>query len=220
MATWGVIFDWDGIIVDSRAQHEASWRRLADEERQPLPAGHFLRGFGMKNEYIIPQLLKWTEDPADVRRLSLRKETLYREIVQETGLKALPGVESLLRTLRDASIPCAVGSSTPRVNIDFVLERLGFRNAFDAVIAAEDVTRGKPDPEVFVKAAQALGQPAGRCVVFEDTLVGIEAARAGGMKVVAVTTTNPPERLVGADLIVERLSEVSVDLLARWFSGA
>src|SRR5580698_3167139 len=89
----GAIFDWDGVIINSGAQHELSWERLAKELNKPLPEGHFKLGFGMKNEVIFPELLKWTTDPREIHILSLRKEAIYREVVQEQGVTALPGVE-------------------------------------------------------------------------------------------------------------------------------
>lgn len=183
---------------------------MAAEERRVLPAGHFKRGFGMKNALIIPELLGWTRDPQEIRRLSQRKEALYREIVAETGITALPGVERLLASLQAAGIPCAVGSSTPRENIAFALDRLGLRHAFAHIVAAEDVTRGKPDPQIFLLAAQALRMPPTRCVVFEDTPVGIQAAKAAKMRVVAVATSHPVASLVEADRIVARLNELSI----------
>src|SRR5476651_1227619 len=96
----GAIFDWDGVIIDSSRQHEESWERLAAEEGRPLPENHFKAGFGKKNEWIIPNLLGWTQDQGEMHRLSLRKETLYRVIVLERGLVALPGVHDFLTRLR------------------------------------------------------------------------------------------------------------------------
>jgi beta-phosphoglucomutase-like phosphatase (HAD superfamily) len=101
-ASWGALFDWDGVIIDSRAHHEESWERLGRELGRPLPEGHFLKGFGRKNEFIIPEILGWTSEPEEIRRISLRKEALYREVVAEWGLEALPGVRTWLERLRDA----------------------------------------------------------------------------------------------------------------------
>src|SRR5579862_2551255 len=110
-ATWGAIFDWDGVIIDSSKAHEESWERLAREEQKPLPHDHFVKGFGRKNEFIIPELLGWTRNEAEVRRLSLRKEALYREVVCDRGQSALPGVRTWLERLRAHGVPCAIGSS-------------------------------------------------------------------------------------------------------------
>jgi HAD superfamily hydrolase (TIGR01509 family) len=214
----GVLFDWDGVIIDSSVQHEESWERLAQEERQSLPADHFKRGFGMKNERIIPELLGWAHDVAEIRRLSLRKEALYRDIVRERGIAALPGVAVFLSRLRDAGVPFSVGSSTHRENIDTILGVLGFTGLFSGIVTAEDVKLGKPHPDVFLKAAEKIGRLPGNCVVFEDAFVGIEAARAGGMKVVGVATTHPLGGLEAkVDRVVHQLDELSVsDLLALW----
>ena len=206
----GAIFDWDGVIINSAAHHEASWERLARELKRALPEGHFKKGFGMKNEVIIPGLLGWTSDPAEIAAISLRKEALYREVVRELGIAALPGVKTWLRRLRDAEIPCVIASSTHRENITATLEVLGLGKFFSAIVAAEDVKRGKPDPEVFLTAAKRIGADPASGVVFEDALVGIAAGRAAGMRVVAVATTEPRDRLAHADRVVDRLDELAV----------
>ncbi len=214
----GVIFDWDGVIIDSSGQHEESWERLAREERKPLPDGHFKTGFGKKNQWIIPNLLRWAEAAEEVDRLSLRKEAFYREIVVERGLKALPGVQVFLDRLRAGGVPCCIGSSTHRENITTILHVLGFEGRFDDMVTAEDVTHGKPDPAVFLQAAAKINRRPRRCVVFEDAFAGIEAARAGGMKVVGVATTHPVSDLTGkVDRVVQRLDELEVSDLQALF---
>ncbi|MEO7931947.1 MAG: HAD family phosphatase [Chthoniobacterales bacterium] len=217
MNSWGAIFDWDGVIIDSSRHHEESWERLAQEVGKPLPEGHFKRGFGMKNEWIIPNLLKWSEEVEEVGALSLRKEALYREVVADWGIEALPGVVDWLASLKSAGIPCVIGSSTHRLNIETTLDRLGLRDAFNDVVSAEDVTAGKPDPQVFLKASGKINVAPELCVVFEDAHVGIDAARRAGMKVIAVATTNPIEELGKADLAVHSLAELSLERMARLF---
>jgi beta-phosphoglucomutase family hydrolase len=206
----GAIFDWDGVIINSAAQHEISWERLAKECGKTLPENHFKRGFGMKNEVIIPELLGWTTVPTEIRLLSLRKEAIYREVVREQGMSALEGVESWLRVLRDEEIPCAIASSTHRENITTTLDVLGLGEFFSAIVTAEDVKRGKPDPEVFLTAAQRIGVEPRDAVVFEDALVGIKAAQAAGIRVVGVATTEPKDKLAHADWVVDRLDELNV----------
>jgi beta-phosphoglucomutase family hydrolase len=209
----GAIFDWDGVIINSAAHHEASWERLASECAQKLPEDHFKRGFGMKNEVIIPELLGWTSVPTEVRILSLRKEALYREIVKERGIEPLPGVREFLQTLKESEIPCAIASSTHRENIITTLDVLGLDDFFSFIVSGEDVQRGKPDPEVFLTAAGRLEVAPADAIVFEDALVGIAAAKAAGMRVVAVTTTEPKDKLSHADWVVDRLDELSVSQL-------
>ncbi len=217
-----VLFDWDGVIIDSSRPHEESWERLAAEEKKTLPSDHFTVGFGKKNEWIIPHLLRWTavDDGAQVKRLSLRKEALYREIIVERGLKALPGVHDFLERLKAAGVPNCIGSSTHRENITTILGVLGFEGLFGGMVTSEDVTHGKPHPDVFLKAAAKTGVPPARCVVFEDALPGIEAGHAGGMKVVGVATTHSAEVLRGkVHRVVTRLDELTVADLRALVSG-
>ena len=211
----GAIFDWDGVLIDSSAHHEAAWERLAKERGLPLPEGHFKRGFGMKNEVVIPKVLQWGDQPELVQELSLRKEALYREIILERGISTLPGAREWLEELHENGIPCVIGSSTHRLNIEVSLQVLGLKDFFASVVSAEDVSHGKPDPEVFLVAASRIDRPPSQCVVFEDALVGIEAAHRGGMKVVAVASTNPFEALKSADVVVHRLDELSIPQLEK-----
>lgn len=216
MPTWGAIFDWDGVIIDSSRHHEQAWERLAQEEGRTLPPGFFLRSFGMRNERVIRELLGWTDDPAVLQALSDRKEEHYRAIIRAEGIRPLPGVCPFLERLHQARVPCAVASSTPRRNIDCVIEQLGLPGSFQAIVAAEDVRHGKPHPEVFLRAAEALQLPPTRCAVFEDAHVGIQAALAAGMKVIGVATTHPAASLQEAHRIVHRLDELDIGELGRW----
>lgn len=211
----GAIFDWDGVIIDSSRYHQESWKLLAAREGRKLPPLYFKKSFGMRNETIIPEVLEWTNDPEEIARLADLKEEIYRDIMKKRGISPLPGVRTFLELLRSHRIPAAIGSSTPRRNITAALDSLGFGHYFHRIVAAEDVTAGKPDPQVFVRAAHELRLPPESCVVFEDALVGIQAARKGGMKVAAVTTTNPASALATADLVVNRLDEISISTLHR-----
>lgn len=219
MSEFAAIFDWDGVVIDSSALHERSWELLAEETRRILPEGHFLLGFGKKNQLIIPTILNWTHDEAEIEALSIRKEELYRELVKEQGVTILPGARELLAALKGAGIPRAVGSSTPRVNLDAIFETTGLGDYFDAVVSANDVIHGKPAPDVFLKAASFLGVEPAKCVVFEDALFGIEAAQRAGMKVVGVSTTNPPELLTHADRVVPTLAGVDLAMLRSLFTA-
>ena len=210
---WGVLFDWDGVVIDSSSQHERSWELLAAERDLFLPEGHFKAGFGKKNEIIIPTL-GWGDDPAIIRELADRKEALYRELVAAEGVTILPGARELLEALKGEGIPRAVGSSTPRENLDALFATTGLDALFDAVVCGSDVSHGKPDPEVFLSGAAKLGLLPSRCIVIEDAFAGIEAARRGGMKVVGVATTNPVESLDQCDLAVVSLEEVTPRRLA------
>jgi HAD superfamily hydrolase (TIGR01509 family) len=214
----GAIFDWDGVVIDSSRHHEESWNRLAREEKRALPEGHFLKGFGMKNEAIIPAILHWTDEESEIRRLSLRKEVLYREIIREWGIDPLPGVRGFLERLDAAGIPRVIGSSTHRLNITTSLEILGLDRFFTAIVSAEDVTLGKPDPQVFLLAAGKIGRNPDACVVFEDAPMGVDAALAGGMKAVGVSGTHGGNVLAKAHKLVRRLDELSIADLEALFA--
>jgi beta-phosphoglucomutase family hydrolase len=208
-----VLFDWDGVVIDSSPQHERSWELLAAAESLPLPEGHFKRGFGKKNETIIPDILGWTRDSAEIQRLARLKEKTYRRLVAESGVNILPGARELLAALRAENIPCAVASSTPRENLDAIFAATGLDACFDAVVCGDDVENGKPAPDIFLLAAKKLGVAPGDCVVIEDAHAGIEAALRAGMPVLAVATTHPIADLAAATAAIESLAAANPDLL-------
>jgi beta-phosphoglucomutase-like phosphatase (HAD superfamily) len=218
------VFDWDGVVIDSARAHERSWEALAAEEGLPLPSDHFVRGFGKRNEFIIPEILGWTRDPAAVRRLADRKEALYREHARRghaagTGeIRLLPGVMELTAGLARLGVPCVIGTSTPRANLGLSFELFeGLGGRFLGSAASEDVTKGKPDPEVFLKACALAGGDPAASFVFEDSFSGIQAGLAGGFTTVALATTNTPEALAsqGPHRIVKDLSQVDPGWLVR-----
>jgi HAD superfamily hydrolase (TIGR01509 family) len=214
---WAAIFDWDGVIIDSSAAHRESWERLAREEGRILSPGYFERGFGMKSVKIIREILGWTDDPERLKQLDWRKECLYREVIRERGIEPLPGVVDWLDQLKAASIPSVIATSTHSRNVNCAMEIIRLDPHFHGMISGENVTHGKPDPEVFLLAAKSVRFPPERCVVFEDAHVGIEAARRARMRVIAVTTTHPAETLQDADRVVRRLDELSVEEISAWF---
>jgi HAD superfamily hydrolase (TIGR01509 family) len=201
----GALFDWDGVVIDSSKAHEESWNILGDEIGKTLPDGHFKRGFGRKNQVIIPEILGWSNDLVEIEQLGNRKEELYREIIAEKGVDRIPGIAAFLQDLNEAGIQCAVGSSTPRKNVETILSLLGFGEFFKAIVCAEDVSHGKPHPEVFLTGAAQIGCDPAACAVFEDAFFGLRAAKAGGMKAIALTTTHAASKLETElpDLILE-----------------
>lgn len=207
-----VIFDWDGVVVDSSAHHERSWEILAAQRGLPLPADHFKRGFGKKNNVIIPDL-GWAATPEEVDALAREKEEIYRSLVREKGIAPLPGVRELLAALQTDGIPCAIGSSTERANLDCLLDLMDLRKFFRVIVSGEEVVHGKPDPSIFLLAAERLAAAPADCAVIEDALVGIEAARRAGMPVLAVATTETPDVLRGADGVAADPAAVTVALL-------
>ncbi len=208
---FGVIFDMDGVLVDSARPHLRSWQLLAEENGASVTSEQFASSFGQQNCDIIPALF----GPVSDTRLAVladRKEQLYRDLVREDP-PIVDGAASLVRSLHEAGAGLAVGSSGPRANIDLVLTAMGVQHCIDAVVSGDDVTRGKPDPQVFTLAVERLRIPPADCVVIEDAPVGIAAARAAGTRCVAVLMHHPAGAFREADMIVPRLSDLSVDEL-------
>jgi beta-phosphoglucomutase len=215
MARPAIIWDVDGTLVDTAEQHFRAWTRLAAEIDRPFTRADFAATFGMRNPEILRRLFFPDADDQRCRELGERKEDLYRASVREEGTKLLPGVARLLDAFAEDGWPQAVGSSAPPGNLDLLLGLTGTRRYFGAVVTGDDVIRGKPNPEVFLTAAARLGVAPTRCVVFEDAVAGVEAARTGGMRCVAVTFVghHPADglRAAGADLVVRSLEEVSIE---------
>ncbi len=216
----GAIFDWDGVIVDSSDLHLKSWEALANELKLPLPNDHFEKGFGKRNETIIPQILGWSKDPAQINHLGKRKEEIYREYGNKDGIKLARGSKDFLKQIPASTFRCSIGTSTERKNVELAMSQHNLSQYFFGAACSEDVSKGKPDPEVFLKAAKILSIPPKDCVVFEDSPHGIEAAIRAGMKTVALTTTHPSTTFMhlNPDLQVASLADLSVDQVEKLFS--
>lgn len=226
MNTPAIIWDVDGTLVDTAEQHFHAWTRLAAEIAMPFTRADFAATFGMRNPDILRKLFFPDATDEQCRTLGERKEDLYRASVREEGTKLLPGVAELLTAFANAGWPQAVGSSAPPGNLDLLLGLTDTLRYFAAVVTGDDVKRGKPHPEVFLTAAAKLGAAPSCCVVFEDAVAGVEAAKAGGMRCVAVTFVgHHPEaklRTAGADVVVASLEEVTAEQVAalvNWTKG-
>jgi beta-phosphoglucomutase len=209
-----VIWDVDGTLVDTAELHFAAWVRLAGEMGRPFSRDDFSATFGRRNPEIIRFLFRQEFTDAEVLDIGEQKETYYRSAAQ-AGVQLLPGVRELLDGLRSRGVRQAVGSSAPRGNLDLILRITNSRHYFDAIVGMEDTQRGKPDPQVFLVAAEKLGVPPNRCVVLEDAVAGVEAAKAGGMKCVAVTFVGHHSadklKVAGADRVVKCFTEITAD---------
>ena len=214
---WAALFDWDGVIIDSKALHEAAWNQVALEFGYRHGPEDFRRHFGTQNQHAIREILRWTADRAQIERISDFKEELYRKQLGGAGSLLLPGVAGFLILLEQNGVPRAIVSSSPRANIEAVLDGVGLRSTFSSIVTAEEMRRGKPDPEGFILGAQRLGLPKERCVVFEDAPAGIEAGRRAGMRVVAFTTTHEAPALQEAHLISDGFTPALVDTIESWF---
>lgn len=212
----GVIWDLDGVILDSAEQHWHSWRALAAETQTTFTEADFRQTFGMRNADIIPRYWR-VHGAAEIARLADRKEALYRDLLR-TSARPLPGAMALLQSLHDAGWQQALGSSAPMENIRLILELLDLHTVLDAVVSGEDTPQGKPAPDIFLAAARAIGLAPVNCVVIEDAVAGVQAARAGGMRCIAVTNGHPNRALEIADLVVPSLTAVTVAQIAALIS--
>jgi beta-phosphoglucomutase family hydrolase len=203
-----VIWDLDGVIVDSAPFHFKSWKELAEEEGVSFGEDDFKRSFGKRNEEILRDMFGDHISPEETSRLSLRKEEKFRKLIRGQ-VEALPGALSLIEQLHEAGFKQALASSTPLQNIELILGELAVRSFFRAIVSAEDVEKGKPDPEAFLAASTRIGTPPEQCLVIEDAVAGIRAANAAGTKSVGLTTTHPREALSEGDLVVDSLEELN-----------
>ncbi len=205
--TGAVLWDLDGTLVDSTDYHWQSWRTTLEPEAVSLSYEQFLGGFGQKNDRILRGWLGEGAAAERIERIGDAKEVEYRRLVREGSLSPLPGAaEWVARLRRDGWRQC-IASSAPRLNVEVMLEASGLQHLFDTIVSAEDVTAGKPDPQVFLAAAARLQTPPDRCIVVEDAAAGIEAAHRAGMRCIGVSRTAAKD----ADLVVSSLVDLPPD---------
>jgi len=202
-----VLWDLDGTLADSRAYHWRSWQEALEAVGASVTEARFEASFGQRNDAILSAWLGADADPDLILRVGKDKEARYRRMVQTEGIAPLPGAAEWVATLHDQGWRQAIASSAPRLNVEVMHRALGFGDRIQAVVAAEDVTRGKPEPDVFLAAAQRLAVPPDRCVVVEDAGAGIEAARRAGMASIGVG----PGSTSAADLVVISLADLPAD---------
>jgi beta-phosphoglucomutase len=215
-----VIFDMDGVLIDSYWAHFRSWQILASDYQRDYTEAEFAAGFGRTSREVIAQ--QWTDEartPAEAEELAERKESIFRELISH-HLPAMDGARDLVESLHTAGFHLAVGSSGPPDNVALVLEKMGIERWIEARVTGADVTRGKPHPQVFQLAAQRLEVPPAQCVVIEDAAAGIAAAHAAGMKCIALASTGHTlEELKEADLLVQTLRTLAAERIRELLSG-
>ena len=210
--TGAVLWDLDGTLVDSEEYHWRAWRETMAAERVSITRQQFLATFGQRNDSIVPEWLGTDATPERARRIGEAKETCYRRLVLQGGLAPSLGAAEWVKRLQQEGWPQAIASSGPRRNVEVVLEALGFSAYFGAVVSAEDVHNGKPDPEVFLVAASRLGVPPSRSIVVEDAAAGIEAARRAGMRSIGLCRAGAA---LAADLTAPSLAALPPDAFRR-----
>ena len=202
----------DGTLIDSEEFHWISWRNTLGADGVMITREQFLASFGQRNDSIIPRWLGPASTPERVERISNAKEELYRHLVRRNGIAALPGVANWLGRLHEEGWLQAIASAAPRANIDTVLEALSATRIFQGIVSADDVHRGKPDPEVYLLAASHLGVLPERCIVVEDAVAGVRGARSAGMRSIGVSRNG---KHLPADVLVQSLDLLDSDAFER-----
>jgi HAD superfamily hydrolase (TIGR01509 family) len=215
------IFDHDGVLVDSLEFHQSAWLELGRQTGLPVTPEFIHETFGMTNPSILRLLLGESVAAKELERYGDLKESCYRDVARGR-ITLIDGARELLDALTASGVRLAIGSSGPRANLELTVESCGLPGRFAAIVSLEDIERGKPDPQVFQVAARRAGVEPRRAVVFEDAPVGIQAARAAGMRAVGLTTTHPAQALwdAGADEVVTSLSGYDVAALLRHLGAA
>jgi len=209
----GVLWDMDGVLVDTGEFHFQAWSQILPEYGLSMSREFFRSTFGMNNAGLLSVLLERTPDLEFVTKVSDHKEHVFRQAVRGHA-QPLPGVRDWLEHLMLAGARQAIASSAPPANIDILVDALDLRSYFDAIVSGYNMP-GKPDPSVFLKAAHRVDVVPEQCIVVEDAIAGVEAAKRAGMRCIAVTTTNPAQALSKADVVVDRLDELPESTFKR-----
>jgi beta-phosphoglucomutase len=205
--TWGVIFDMDGVLIDSYRAHFLSWQQMLRNHGLDITEEQFAATFGQTNPDILSQLYPSLKDE-QYPELAEEKEAAFREIIS-ADFPEMDGASELMAALHNAGAALAIGSSGPPENLEAVLDALAGGRYVRAATNGSEITRGKPNPEVFLTSARKLGLPPEQCVVVEDAPAGVAAGKSAGCAVIALTGTASREELAGADLVVDSLRELT-----------
>jgi beta-phosphoglucomutase len=219
MNSFAVIFDMDGVIVNSNPYHKIALRQFCEKYGFTFSDDELVkRIYGRTNKEWITNLFgPLSRD--QLLRYEEEKESLFRQLYQN-DIRALNGLPQFLMELKFNNIPVAIGTSAPRSNVDFVLARTGLAEFFPVILDEDDVEHGKPNPEIYLKAAARLGYPPAQCMVFEDSLSGVEAALRAGALVVGVATTHTLYELKHTGLVIEDFTQLNVPALNRFYTAA
>ena len=198
-----VIFDLDGTLIDNNSYHLETWKKYVKNIGRNISEEEYNANInGRTNRDVIEYVFGRKMNDEEIIKYSLEKEALYREIYQPY-IKPVAGLIELLEIFSNKNIPMAIATSGIQPNIDFMFDHILIKKYFKTVVNSSHITKGKPDPEIYLKAASILNVPPKNCLVFEDAVVGIKSAKAAGMKVIAIATTQPREELSIADMIID-----------------
>ncbi len=207
----------DGVIVDTAPYHFRSWQDVFSKRGVDFTKKDFRLIFGQRNDFIIHSTLG-NVPSEEIEAIALEKETIFRNLMKDRT-KALPGAVELIKSLAKHGFRSALASSAPPGNIKLLIGSLGLDDYFDIIVSGHEVAESKPSPQVFLLAARRLGVKPENCIVIEDAITGVTAAKRAGIHCLAVTTTNSRDRLAEADMIVDSLEEVTIGALDKLIRG-
>ena len=212
---FAVIFDMDGVVVDNMKFHVMAWLSFCQNYQISLTLEDYFKNLNGKNARdSFEYLFEWPMGAEELAKFTNEKESLYRELYL-SHIKPAAGLVKFLEDLKNNGVKIAIGTSAPQQNIDFTLGETGIKKYFDAIIDSSMVKNGKPSPDIYLKAAEVLQIEIKNCVVFEDALIGIDAAKAAGMKVIGVTTSHTADDLKHTDLQVPNFEEINSDVIKK-----
>ena len=219
MKDYAFIFDMDGVIVDSNPYHKTALQQFCAKHGHPLTEEQLrTKIYGRTNKEWIAQLFGQIT-PEQVTAYSDEKEAIFRELFKN-DIRPTKGLIQFLEALNASTIPRAIGTSAPRANVDFTLSRTGTTRYFSVILDESNVNHGKPNPEIYLKVAQALNLPPQRCVVIEDSLSGVAAGKEAGSKVIGITTTHSKQELWSTDMVIDHFEGLEPkNILDTLFGG-
>jgi beta-phosphoglucomutase len=218
MSDIAVIFDMDGVIIDNHHFHMQAWEKFCQKYDILLNNEEFKENVtGRTVADAIRYIFNNKVSEEELKKYSEEKEALYRELY-EAHIKPVKGLAAFLEQLAANNIPRAIATSAPAVNVAYVLKHVHISRYFDTIIDSTHIKYGKPNPEIYLKAAQTINMPPEKCVVFEDSISGVRAARNAGMKVVGLTTTHQREELTEVDLVKNNFEELTIEEIKSLFS--
>ena len=208
----GLLFDMDGVIVDNHQYHFLSWQKLAEQHNIPITEEFYRTQMNGRTFSGIIEVVFNEEMPiSKAKEIAYEKERIYRDLYKE-HLKPTDGLMAFLEEAKAKDIPMVVGTSAPVDNVEFTLDGLNIRSYFKGVIDDRAVTKGKPDPEVYLNCAKMIDRDPANCIVFEDAVSGIKAGKSAGASVIALATSHKREELE-ADLIVDNFTQLNLDII-------
>lgn len=214
--TFAAIFDMDGVIVDNHYYHVHSWTEFCRRHGIKTTDEEITANFGGTNMHFMRHFFGDSRSDDELELMGEEKEVIYREIYAP-HIKPLPGLETFLKDLKNHQVPVALATSGPPENVEFVLTRTALKRYFDVLLDASQVINGKPDPEIYLKASAKIGIEPTRCMVFEDSVLGIESANKAGMKVMGIATTHPEHELTNTISNEQDFKKLNYSRIAGYF---